>query len=83
MLFFAIFGYQSKASIMEPIVVNRKPCKCPICGGKVVKTVYGMPAPELFEQAERKEVVLGGCCIHEDGDPLWACVECEQVFIKE
>ena len=83
MLFFAIFGYQSKASIMEPIVVNRKPCKCPKCGGKVVKTVYGMPAPELFEQAERKEVVLGGCCIHEDGDPQWACVECEQVFIKE
>ena len=42
-----------------------------------------MPTPELYEQAERKEVVLGGCCIHEDGDPQWACVECEQAFIKE
>lgn len=52
-------------------------------GGKVVKIVYGEPCPELFEQTERKEVVLGGCCIHEDGDPQWACVECEQAFIKE
>ena len=50
---------------------------------KIVKIVYGMPSPELYEQAERKEVVLGGCCIHEDGDPQWACVECEQAFIKE
>lgn len=53
---------------MEPIVVSRKPCKCPKCGGKVVKIVYGEPFPELFEQAERKEVVLGGCCINLDGN---------------
>ncbi len=53
---------------MEPIVVSRKPCKCPKCGGKVVKIVYGEPCPELFEQAERKEVVLGGCCINLDGN---------------
>ena len=82
-LILTIFGHQSKASIMEPIVVNRKPCKCQKCGGKVVKIVYGLPTPELYEQAERKEVVLGGCCIHESGDPQWACVECEQAFIKE
>lgn len=68
---------------MEPIVVNRKPCKCPKCGGKVVKTVYGMPTPKLYEQSERKEVILESCRIHEDGDPQWACVECEQAFIKE
>ena len=40
---------------MEPIVVSIKPCKCQKCGGKVVKIGYGMPAPELFEQAEHKE----------------------------
>ena len=51
---------------MEPIIVTRKPCKCPKCGGKVVKLVYGEPGPELFEMADRKEVVLGGCCIHSD-----------------
>ena len=50
-----IFAKKFKASIMEPIVVSRKPCKCPKCGGKVVKIVYGMPTPELYEQAERKE----------------------------
>ena len=41
---------------MKPIIVNRKPCKCPKCGGKVVPIVYGMPAPELYEKAQRKEV---------------------------
>lgn len=50
-----IFAKKFKASIMEPIVVSRKPCKCQKCGGKVVKIVYGMPTPELYEQAERKE----------------------------
>lgn len=51
---------------MKPIIVNRKPCKCPKCGGKVVKIVYGEPSPELFEMADRKEVVLGGCCIQKE-----------------
>lgn len=68
---------------MEPIVVSRKPCKCTKCGGKVVKIVYGEPCPELFEQAERKEVVLGGCCINLDGNPQWACTECEQQYWKK
>ena len=68
---------------MKPIIVNRKPCRCPKCGGKVVPVVYGMPAPELYEQAERKEVVLGGCLINMDGDPQWACIECEQQFLKK
>ena len=68
---------------MEPIVVSRKPCKCQKCGGKVVKIVYGEPCPELFEQAERKEVILGGCCINLDGNPQWACTECEQQYWKK
>jgi len=68
---------------MKPIIVNRKPCKCPKCGGKVVKIVYGEPGPELFEMADRKEVVLGGCIIHMEGDPQWACCECEQQFWKK
>jgi hypothetical protein len=24
--------------------------------------VYGLPSPELFEAAERGEIILGGCC---------------------
>ncbi|MGM9735157.1 MAG: hypothetical protein ACI3ZS_01835 [Candidatus Cryptobacteroides sp.] len=68
---------------MKPIIVNRKPCKCQKCGGKVVKIVYGYPSLELIQQAENKEIVLGGCLINGEGDPQWACVECEQTFWKK
>ena len=68
---------------MKPIIVNRKPCKCPKCSGKIVPIMYGEPGPELFEKFEKKEVILGGCCIHEEGDPQWGCIECEQEFWKK
>lgn len=68
---------------MKPIIVNRKPCKCPKCGGKVVPMAYGMPGPELYEKAQRKEVVLGGCLVNLDGNPQWACCECQQQFWKK
>ncbi len=61
---------------------NLKPGICPICGGKVVPIVYGMPTVELEEKADRGEVVLGGCClaVDENGrsiDPKWACINCD------
>ena len=61
---------------------NLKPGICPICGGKVVPIVYGMPTGDLEEKADRGEVVLGGCCIalDENGrsiDPKWACINCD------
>ena len=61
---------------------NRKPGICPICGGKVVPIVYGMPTGELEEKADRGEVVLGGCCLvlDEKGrsiDPKLACINCD------
>ena len=60
---------------------NGNPDKCPKCGEKVVSIVYGLPMGELFEKAERGEVVLGGCCIAVDENgrimmPEWACVGC-------
>lgn len=45
------------------IDVKSKPETCPKCGGKVVDIIYGMPAPETCERADRGEVMLGGCCI--------------------
>ena len=36
---------------------------CPKCGGKIVEILYGEPTEELFNAAERGEVILGGCCI--------------------
>ncbi|HEX4903960.1 MAG TPA: hypothetical protein VFU93_00820 [Acidimicrobiales bacterium] len=28
-----------------------------------VPIVYGLPGPELFEEADRGAVILGGCCV--------------------
>ena len=42
--------------------------KCPICGEKeLVEIVYGYPGKELFEVSENGLVILGGCCIEDDG----------------
>lgn len=46
--------------------------KCPSCGAPGIRIVYGMPGAELFEAADRGEVVLGGCVIGGD-DPDLAC----------
>lgn len=68
--------------------VSEKPLRCPICNGKVVPIVYGEPSCELFEAAERGEVVLGGCCIEVDENgcnmmPSWVCVDCKTEFIEQ
>ena len=46
----------------------------PECGTTVLPVVYGLPQPELFEQAARGEVLLGGCIIGPD-DVMETC-EC-------
>lgn len=51
------------------------PRKCPECGTKLVRIVYGMPGPELFEEARKGKVILGGCCISFN-DPTWGCADC-------
>ena len=61
--------------------VRRKPIKCSHCGAKVLRIQYGYPGPELFEAAERGELLLGGCCISPDS-PDYACPCCGQTFIK-
>ena len=61
--------------------VLRKPRKCPHCGGKVVRILYGEPTQEAFEAAERGEFVLGGCCINELS-PDWECLGCGHQFRK-
>ena len=50
---------------------------CPNCGStEYIPIIYGEPSPELMEQAEKGEVVLGGCIITPDRD-LFVCKECE------
>lgn len=63
------------------IRVNRKPVKCPYCGGKVLRIQYGSPSHEMMEAAERGETLLGGCCIATDS-PDYGCPNCGQTFIK-
>ena len=58
---------------------------CPKCGGKIVEILYGEPTEELFNAAERGEVILGGCCIAFDEkgnqiDPQHGCVDCDERF---
>lgn len=48
---------------------------------KIVPIVYGLPGPELMEEAERGDIVLGGCCI-EEYQPLWRCLGCGDEFPK-
>lgn len=38
---------------------------CPRCGSTALPIAYGLPAPELFEAADRGEVALGGCVVEE------------------
>jgi hypothetical protein len=47
---------------------------CPHCGEplKAIPLLYGYPAPEAFEQAERGELVIGSCMVG-DIDPPFAC----------
>lgn len=43
--------------------IKQRSLKCPTCGEPTIQIIYGMPDFELFEQAERGEVALGGCCL--------------------
>ena len=51
---------------------------CPSCGEHtVVKLLFGMPGPGMFEASDRGDVALGGCCIDSDytGREV-TCTEC-------
>ena len=46
--------------------------RCSECGKPVVPIAYGFPGPEMFEAAERCEIILGGCMIVAD-NPTHRC----------
>ncbi|MEI8050917.1 MAG: hypothetical protein WCI12_05740 [Actinomycetes bacterium] len=50
----------------------RRSRTCPGCGARTVPIIFGMPFGELFERAERGEVVLGGCRVTSE-DPTRVC----------
>ncbi len=57
--------------------MDKKHPKCPHCNcDNVAEIAFGYPGPEMLEEAERGDIVLGGCCVT-DNDPKWHCKDCE------
>ncbi|MGY1814353.1 endonuclease/exonuclease/phosphatase family protein [Blastococcus sp. SYSU D00820] len=65
--------------------MSRRAPRCPDCPGwpRAVALVFGLPAGETIEAAERGEVVLGGCLVEEGPMPRWACPRCGRSFGPE
>ena len=52
--------------------------KCPNCSKlSIAEIFWGYPADveSMEESIEKKEIVLGGCCVT-DNDPKWECNDC-------
>lgn len=54
---------------------------CPVCHSaeQVIPIAYGYPGMEMFEAAQRKEIILGGCIISDESPP-WYCEACHESF---
>lgn len=48
---------------------------CPRCGAVPTPIAYGYPSNEMFEAAERGEILLGGCVVFY-GQPTGSCSAC-------
>ena len=53
--------------------------KCPKCGNKLARIVYGEPTLEAVEAIKRKELYPGGCMVF-PGAPNYHCYHCELEF---
>lgn len=61
---------------MTTLKQREVPKVCAHCGSdRLVPIIYGMPAPDAFEAAERGEIALGGCILDEDS-PAFRCADC-------
>ena len=60
---------------------NPDPDRCPKCGqaDAVISIVYGYPASEAEQAAERGEIALAGCVVG-DIDPKYTCRRCHIAF---
>lgn len=56
--------------------------KCPECGNKMIKIVYGMPEGSVIEKAKNGEIHLGGCTIF-DFKPEYHCRNCRRSYSKD
>lgn len=66
----------SREEPSEPATAGgAEPEQCPRCGAVLIPVAYGYPSMEMFEAAERGEILLGGCVLFE-GRPTSRCPEC-------
>ena len=54
---------------------DRRGPGCPVCGGRTIPIIYGMPVPTLGDLADLGVVEPAGCIIDAD-DPARRCVRC-------
>lgn len=57
--------------------------KCPNCNKRLAKIIYGFPTEEMFEQAEKQEVYLGGCTMIIGEEPIYHCYRCDRNFYED
>jgi len=62
-------------------MAKRTSKKCPTCGkaNNVVRILYGIRSPNMFEKHEAGKIKLGGCEIG-GNDPQLYCTRCNQEF---
>jgi hypothetical protein len=63
--------------------MTKKP-NCPKCfSSQLTPIAYGMPGPELRDEADRGEVEIGGCVIWDDDQMArWRCTECKTRILE-
>lgn len=55
--------------------------RCPVCGGRLSRIVYGMPPADLTAIGD---AVTGGCLCYGDGrDPTHFCRKCGRAFTEK
>jgi len=60
--------------------VERLAGVCPSCGSHdIVPIRYGLPGSDMFQRAERGEIILGGCEV-DATSPNLKCRECEHAW---
>ena len=68
----------SESNFLE---VERKPLKCPVCGGKVLPIYFGYPIYPILQAEEHGKIIFGGRIIKPNA-PDWKCTNCDMQFIK-
>lgn len=62
---------------------HERPKHCPRCQSTdIVPIVYGLPGPELLDEARAGKIALGGCCI-DQGSSDYQCRACGRSWQTE